>query len=179
MAIVPTTNVQVVKATHEDSVIKEEKVNRIYQDLRNDFSLMPVPIITFPSCIRIEYDADYVNNTVFNPGDVYNLPVFIGYRVWVPDFFFNSFWYPIQVVKNWILFHALIAPFMTISLSVKDAPSWTDIYLSPSNIVVCIRNDYFIVNLSAILFIHYPAPPGSYHLRYMQNLPSFIESRDT
>ena len=122
----------------------------------------PPPIITFPSCISIEYDEEYVNNTVFNPDNAYSIPVFIGYRVWVPVFFFNSFCYPVQVLKNWILFHSLIIPLLTINLSVEDAPSYIDIYPVSSNIVVCMSNDYLIVKGSVVIVIYNQAPPGPF-----------------
>jgi hypothetical protein len=119
-------------------------------------------LITFPSIISMEYDEDYVNSTMFTPGVIYCIPVSIGYRVWVPMFFFYSSSFLGRLVKNWILFHALIAPFMTISLTVKDASNGIDVSPFPNNITVDIRNEYCTIQVFLIVDISHQTPPGSY-----------------
>jgi hypothetical protein len=117
-------------------------------------------LITFPSIISIEYDEDYVNSTVFTPGVIYCLPVSISYRIWVPMFFFYSSSFLGQLVKNWILFHALIAPSMTITLSVKDALNGIDVSPFPNN--VDNLNEYCTTQFVMIVDISHQAPPGLY-----------------
>ena len=119
-------------------------------------------IITFPSCISIEYDEEFVNQTEFIPDNAYIIPVSIGYRVWVPVFFFNSHFFLFALLKNWILFHSLIVPVMTINISVENAPLWTDIYPVTSDILVDIGNEYFIAKTNVMVVIHNQAPPGPF-----------------
>ena len=162
VTIAPTINQSVVKASQEDDLAEEEELNRINGALFSDYPSFRPPIITFPSSISLQYDEDYVNNTVFHPDNAYGIPVFVGYKVWVPDSFFNPCCFLFRLINNWILFHSVIAPMMNITLSVKDAPSWTDIYPVSSNIFLEISNDYSDVTTNLIVVIHNQAPPGSF-----------------
>jgi hypothetical protein len=162
VTIAPTINQSIVKASKEDDLIEEEEEHRANGVLFSVYSSFRPPIITFPSSIILEYDEEYVNDTMFNPDNAYSIPVFIGYRVWVPDFFFNPCCYLVRLINNWILFHSLIAPLMTINLSVEDAPSWADVYPVSSNIFLEISNDYFIVTTHLVVVLHNQAPPGSF-----------------
>ena len=169
IAITPSINFIVVKASNDTDVVTEGKADRTQRTSLLYHSPVAVVFFKYPSCIIIEYDEDSVNQTKFTSDIAYSIPLSIGYRVWVPDWIFNS---SFHFLRNWYLFHSLIPPMMPINLSVENVPTWATIYLSSANIFVDIRNEFYIVPTDLIVRIHNQAPPGPFTVSLIAEAPT-------
>jgi hypothetical protein len=164
IAIAPSINFTAMKASNDNDLMKEGKANHAKRTHFFDHSpkallFFNYPFFTYPSSIIIVYDEEYVNQTAFTANMAYSIPVSIGYRVWVPDWIFNS---SFPFLKNWYLFHSLIPPMMVINLTVENVPTWADIYLASPNIIVEITNEFRIIPDDVIVGIHNQAPKGPF-----------------
>ena len=169
IAIAPSIKFIVVKASNDTDVVIEGKADRTQRTSSLFHSPVPVVFVQYPSCIMIEYDKDSVNQTKFISDIAYSIPLSIGYRVWVPDWIFNS---SFHFLRNWYLFHSLIPPMMPITLSVENVPTWADIYLSSTTIIVEIGNDFHRVPTDLIVHIHNQAPPGPFTVSLIAEAPA-------
>jgi hypothetical protein len=130
-------------------------------------------LLTFHSYITVSYNAGYVQNTTFLPGEAYSIPFRVGYRADIPPWFLASRLYLFQVFKNWFLFHTLIAPVTTINISTADVPAWVDVYPSLPNIIVGIENEFCVVDSSLIVILPLDAPPGPFAFQVNAEAPAF------
>lgn len=123
----------------------------------------PTPILTYPCIIVVEYDEEYVNQTEFIPNITHNIPVHIGYRIWVPEWLLISYFDFFQMLKNWYLFGSFVVFPMMINLSVENVPVWADILPFPSTVYINdISNEFVMTHCHILITIHDEAPPGPF-----------------
>ena len=165
VAVAPSINQSVVKASQSNDLVEDKKLNVTNVTLLLDYSPFPSPIITFPSCISIEYDEEYVNQTEFIP-DVASLIKFtIGYKVDVPRWLLSSHsdGYLIALLKKWIVFGSHVVYPMMINISVKNVPNWAEIYvLTPTVYISKYSNEFVTTLCDVVVTIQDEAPSGPF-----------------
>ena len=166
IAIAPSISFTVVKASNDNVFIKEE-AQHAQRISSNEYFPERFPWFTFKTYLIIEYDEEYVNQTTFTPGDVYSIPISIGYRADVPDWLLSLPW----PLNWWYLYHSIIAPMMIINLSAENVPNWTHIYLAPPSIITNINNEFSMARTDAILGIPYYAPLGPFTFSVIAEAP--------
>jgi hypothetical protein len=150
VAIAPGINLSVGKTEH----------TRRTHFLNN--SSLTLPFINFNSWVKIEYDAEYVNQTEFIPNNAYMIPAKISFKVDVPNWLLHSYVSLFQLLKNWFLFHSLVIPNMIVNVSTENVPSWAEIFPSTSNILVSPTNEWTMTPFTLVLILHNQAPPGPF-----------------
>jgi hypothetical protein len=106
--------------------------------LRNTNELRKTPWLLFGSELEISYNASAVNNATFTPdGPPVSIPLYIKYRVDIPNFFLRP---PFLLLKNLFVFGRFIIPSQKIHFSVINPPDWAAVSTQPSDLYVNIDN---------------------------------------
>jgi hypothetical protein len=135
----------------------------------NANGLRKTPWFIFNSELEMSYNTSAVNNATFQPdGPAVSIPLYIKYRVDIPNFFLRP---PFLFLKTLFVFGRLSIPTQKIHLSVINPPDWAAISITPSNPYFDIDNT--IQEATAILQIavHFDAPSEAYALRIEAEAP--------
>ena len=159
--VVPNINQSGVKASQNNDLVEDEKLNVTHGTHLLDYSPFPPPIITFPSCISIKYDEEYVYQTEFIPDIAYLIKFTIGYKVGVPRLLLSSHsdGYLIVLLKHWIVFGSLVVYPMMINVSIENVPNWAEIYVvTPTVYISKYSNEFVTTFCDIVVTIHDEAP---------------------
>jgi hypothetical protein len=127
------------------------------------------PIFYFSSDLEMMYDAGVVNNATFTPdGPPVSIPLYIKYRVDVPNFFLKP---PFLFLKNWFIFGSFIRPSQQIHLSTANPPEWATISIGPSDPYIDIDNTFHTRIAILQIALHHNAPSEAYELRITADTP--------
>jgi hypothetical protein len=134
-----------------------------------DTTTAEAKFFTFDSELQITYDADAVNQATFPPdGPPVSIPIYINYRVDIPQAIFSNTLLRIIFLQTIIIFSAQI------SITVVNQPEWAAVSITPSNPYVNIDNTF--QNTTAILQIaaHSDAPAEGFTLKLHATVPPLL-----
>jgi hypothetical protein len=130
------------------------------------------PFITYPAIITIYIDNTSIAllNNPITPGTSILIHFLIGYCVIVPNWLLRP---PFRILKYIFLFNTPVVFPQKISLSVKNVPSWADIYFATPDIYIPdISNTPSYTFADLVISIHNDAPPTSHAIIMTAKAPS-------
>ena len=122
-------------------------------------------LFTFNSYIDIEYDSSVLND----PLDIHTtttVPVNISYRTDIPEKFL---WFLPWQLRNFILFHQIVAPMQMIHLRIQNEPEWANISFSQPELLIDIPFQGHVQETQTLLTIQlYENAPAEHYTLIME-----------
>lgn len=120
---------------------------------------VPHPFIRYPAVLSMTIDNSSLEllNQPIRPGTSVLIKGKIGYFAAIPDCLLLP---PFQLLKHLFLFGRFVIFPQRISLTVKNVPSWADIYFLTPDIYIDISNTPHYATVNLVISPHQDAPAG-------------------
>lgn len=130
------------------------------------------PWLLFDSILKISYDSEVVNHTVFPPDVAVSIPITVQYKNDMPH----------QILSNYLLrllfLPDIILPQVQASIYTVNSPPWADISFSSKKILFSITDIFITAQVNLIIIIHINAPARPYTFRIKAETPSISRIED-
>lgn len=126
-------------------------------------------LLTYNAVLSLSYDADAVNNAVFQPdGAPYNIPINIKFKVEIPPIFISN------LALRLIFLQTMIITSASVKITVLNPPTWAAVSINPSPQYVDINNTFSEAQAILSIAAHADAPSEGFSLNLKAETDSLL-----